>query len=275
MRGSVGNRAVVFALETLGFPVWALSTVTMAWHPGHGRSTRIVASADAFAALVGEMAASPFLGEVGAVLTGYLGDAAQAEPLGRLVEAVKQRNRDALYLCDPVIGDQAGLYVPADTASAIRDRLLPLADIATPNRWELAWLAGVDLERRDQIISAALHLGPARTMVTSAPGRDGGSIGNLMVTAEGAMLAEHRLIADVPNGVGDLAAALLLARLLKGDSDEKALRAATAGVFDMASRTTRRGANELTLEADAQSLSSPMAMIHFTRLDHEGRARQP
>ena len=26
VRGSVGNRAVVFALETLGYPVWALPT---------------------------------------------------------------------------------------------------------------------------------------------------------------------------------------------------------------------------------------------------------
>lgn len=273
MRGSVGNRAIVFALETLGFPVWSLPTVTLAWHPGQGRSTRIVAEPDAFAAIVADLAASPFLAEVGAVLTGYLGDARQAAPLASLVEAVKRRNPAALYLCDPVIGDRDGLYVPADTAAAIRDHLLPLADIATPNRWELAWLADVALERREQMISAALHLGPAMTMVTSAPGRDDGSIGNLMVTAEGAMLAEHRAIANAPNGVGDLAAALLLARRLRGDSAEKALRTTTAGVFDMLSRTTRRGADELTLEADAQSIVSPMAMIHFAQLDHDGRPR--
>jgi len=47
-RGSVGNRAAVFALETLGFPVWAIPTVTMPWHPGHGVSTRIVADENAF-----------------------------------------------------------------------------------------------------------------------------------------------------------------------------------------------------------------------------------
>ena len=42
-RGSVGNRAAVFALETLGHPVWAVPTVLLPWHPGHGRATRIVA----------------------------------------------------------------------------------------------------------------------------------------------------------------------------------------------------------------------------------------
>jgi hypothetical protein len=38
-RGSVGNRAAVFALETLGFPIWAVPTVILPWHPGHGRIT--------------------------------------------------------------------------------------------------------------------------------------------------------------------------------------------------------------------------------------------
>ncbi|TGR73387.1 pyridoxal kinase, partial [Mesorhizobium sp. M1C.F.Ca.ET.189.01.1.1] len=40
-RGSVGNRAAVFALETRGFPVWAVPTIILPWHPGHGRATRI------------------------------------------------------------------------------------------------------------------------------------------------------------------------------------------------------------------------------------------
>jgi pyridoxine kinase len=42
VRGSVGNRAAVFALESLGFPVWAVPTVTLAWHPGQGTAMRIV-----------------------------------------------------------------------------------------------------------------------------------------------------------------------------------------------------------------------------------------
>lgn len=274
VRGSVGNRAVVFALETLGLPVWSVPTIVMAWHPGHGGSSRIVPAAADFDRLCGDLSRSPFLDEVGAVISGYLGDARQAASVALLVEAVKARNPGALYLCDPVIGDRDGLYVPNETAAAIRDRLLPLADIATPNRYELAWLAGVPLETTAQLISAALHLGPATVMVTSAPGHDEGSIGNLLVTPEGAMQADHRIIANAPNGVGDLAAALFLGRRARGDSEEKALRMATAGVFEMLSRTARRGADELTLEADAQSLVSPMAMVRLTRFDHDGHVRR-
>ena len=52
MRGSVGNRAAVFALETLGHQVWALPTIVLPWHPGHGRSTRLTfAEADFEAAI--------------------------------------------------------------------------------------------------------------------------------------------------------------------------------------------------------------------------------
>src|SRR5882757_4912440 len=73
-RGSVGNRAAVFALETLGFPVWAVPTVILPWHPGHGRATRIVPPLDQFKALMADLERAPWLGEVGAVLSGYQGE---------------------------------------------------------------------------------------------------------------------------------------------------------------------------------------------------------
>ncbi|MGO8536034.1 pyridoxal kinase, partial [Rhizobium ruizarguesonis] len=38
VRGSVGNRAAFFALETLGHPVWALPTIERPW-PGCQGST--------------------------------------------------------------------------------------------------------------------------------------------------------------------------------------------------------------------------------------------
>ena len=85
VRGAVGNRAVVFALERFGHPVWALPTVTLPWHPGHGPATRLVAPAEAFDALVGDLIRAPWLGEVSAVISGYLGDQRQAEGVAQLV----------------------------------------------------------------------------------------------------------------------------------------------------------------------------------------------
>ena len=273
VRGTVGNRAAVFALETLGLPVWAVPTVILPWHPGHGPSTRIVAPPEQFAALMADLERAPWLGEVGAVLSGYLGDAGQAGPIASLVGAVRARNPNALYICDPVIGDSGGLYVPEATAVAMRDRLVAIADIATPNRYELEWLAGVRLPDTKAIVAAARAAGPATMLVTSAPAMLDGSIGNLLVDATQAVLAEHRVIDRPPNGLGDLTAAVYLARVLSGQPPAKALQTTTAAVYEILARTARRGGDELQLETDAPSLANPMALVQLRHLQLSGRDR--
>ncbi|MEQ8480803.1 MAG: pyridoxal kinase PdxY [Hoeflea sp.] len=275
VRGSVGNRAAVFALETLGFPVWALPTVVLPWHPGHSRATRIVPDPEQFSTLIDDLCGASWLGEVGAVLSGYLGNAEQANDVARLVGAVRAANPDALYMCDPVIGDMEGLYVPQGLAQAMLDRLVAIADIATPNVHELAWLSGAALPDSASVVAAAETLGPSRVLVTSAPAMMSGSTGNLLISGGQARMAEHRVIPDAPNGLGDLMAATLLARLLEGQSEEKALQLATGTVFEILARTARRGADELTLETDAQSLRTPMAMVNMRRVMTAAGRKRP
>jgi pyridoxine kinase len=266
VRGSVGNRAAVFALESLGFPVWSLPTVILPWHPGHSRATRIVPDTEQFARLVEDLARAPWIGEVGAILTGYIGDVAQIEPLAVLIETVKTKNPGTVYLCDPVMGDGERLYVPEEVAEGIRDRLVPLADVATPNIFELGWLSGAPISDTAALVAAAQTLGPARVLVTSAFAMMKGNTGTMLVEGDQVLMAEHRIIPDPPRGLGDLLAATFLARLIEGNTGEKALRLATGAVFEVLARTARRGADELTLETDAQSLKTPMAMIHMRRV---------
>ncbi|KAA3516713.1 pyridoxal kinase PdxY [Agrobacterium vitis] len=268
IRGSVGNRAAVFALESLGFPVWSMPTVVLPWHPGHGPSTRMSFPDEVFDAAIDDLIRAPWLSEVKAVMTGYFGSARQPLAVARLVQALKQQNPDLVYLCDPVIGDLQGLYVPEATAIAIRDHLIPLADIATPNRYELAWMAGAGLETNAAIIDAALSLGPSLMAVTSAVPMMAGSIGNLLLSNRNALLAEHRAMDGVPNGLGDLFSALLLARLLQSHSEEKALQLATASVYEVLARSLKRQSDELTLEQDQSSLITPMALVQIRRLLH-------
>lgn len=266
-RGSVGNRAAVFALETLGYPVWAVPTVILPWHTGHGPSTRIVPTIEQFAAFMRDLSGTPWLGEVTAVLSGYLGNAEQADGVAALVQQVKARNPTALYVCDPVMGDLGGLYVPEATAKAMREVLLPIADVATPNRYELEWLAGRTLDDIPAVIEAARTVGPSRMLVTSAPGRTAGDMGNLLVTRDSALLAEHRRISGPPSGMGDLTSSVFLARLLAGESDEEAVRTTTATVYEMLGRAADRGGDELQLETDAKSLSRPTATVTLRRFD--------
>ncbi|MBX4869171.1 MULTISPECIES: pyridoxal kinase PdxY [Rhizobium] len=274
VRGSVGNRAAVFALETLGHPVWALPTVVLPWHPGHGRSTRLTFAEADFDAAIDDLIRAPWIGEVRAVLSGYFGNAAQARSVARLIAALRQNNPELLYVCDPVMGDLGGLYVPEATAEAIRDHLIPLASLATPNRYELAWLSGAALDDNSAIMEAALALGPSRMLVTSAVPMMAGGTGNLYLSGRHALLAEHRVVENPPNGLGDLLAAVFLSRLLSGLEDEKALQLATASVFEVLARAVKRGSNELMLASDASSLSTPMAMVQMRRLVHPAQRRK-
>jgi pyridoxine kinase len=274
VRGSVGNRAAVFALETLGHPVWALPTIVLPWHPGHGRSTRLTFAEADFDAAIDDLIRAPWIGEVKAVLSGYFGNAAQARSVAKLVQALRERDPDLLYVCDPVMGDLGGLYVPEATAEAIRDNLIPLASLATPNRYELAWLSGAALDDNTAVMEAALALGPSRMLVTSAVPMMAGGTGNLYLSGRHALLAEHRMVENAPNGLGDLLAAVFLSRLLSGMEDEKALQLATASVFEVLARAVKRGSNELMLASDASSLSTPMAMVQMRRLIHPAQRRK-
>ncbi len=274
VRGGVGNRAAVFALETLGFPVWALPTVVLPWHPGHGPSTRLTFPESDFDRVIDDLIAARWAGEVTAVLSGYFAHPAQPRAVARLVRALRENNPDLTYVCDPVMGDNGGLYIAEETAAAVRDHLIPLASIATPNRFELGWLCGGELTSNAAILDAALSLGPARMLVTSAVPMMAGGTGNLLLSGRNALLAEHRLIEKPPNGLGDLLAALFLGRLLSGLGEEQALQMATASVYEILARTIKRGSDELTLTSDASSLSTPMALVQMRRLIHPAQQKR-
>lgn len=262
-RGSVGNRAAVFALERLGFAVVAVPTVILPWHPGEGRATRIVPPAEAFATLLGDIAGAPWLGSIGGILSGYLGAADQAAPIAALVEAVKARNPGAPYLCDPVIGDAAGAYVPEAVIAAIRDRLLPLADIATPNRHELGILGGEELSGNDDLIAASRTTGVPEMVITSAFAKRN-QAANLLVAADGVHLATHAMLASAPHGTGDLLAALYLARRIDGDAPPAALRLAVASTLRLAEMAAGGSALPLAAGQEALLTADPVTLERLT-----------
>lgn len=266
VRGHVGNGAAVPALQALGHEVWAVPTVLLAHHPGHGPVTPLPTAAAALATLLEELGDKERLGTVAAVLSGYLASAAQAAPISRLVDAVKAANPDALYCCDPVLGDDGVLYVAEEVARAVRDTLVPRADILTPNQFELGWLAGAPLRDGDDALRLARAMNARQVLVTSSEAMLRGNTGILLVKGEQAVMAENQELPDAPHGCGDLFAALHLGHLLNGLSAEKALEMATAGVFRALAYSARSGADEIDLVAVRGELPRPLALIHMRRL---------
>ncbi|TYC70077.1 pyridoxal kinase [Stappia sp. BW2] len=276
VRGGISGRGLTFALERIGHDVWFLPTILLPWHPGQGKGKRIVAPAADFAAIVEDLAASPKLAEIGAIISGYLGDPDQAGPISALIKAVKAHNPEAFYVCDPVMGDEhdgsGNLYVPTATAEAIRDQLVPLADVVTPNAFELGWLTGREIDSETQALAAARSLGNERVMVTSSPALRRNAIANLLAGPRGAVAAEHAAIANPPHGTGDLIAGLFLSNLLAGQNDEEALKRASASVFELVARSVRKGADELLFAEEQNSVVKAMALVTSRRV-LEAKAR--
>jgi pyridoxine kinase len=249
--GAVGNRIMVPALEALGISVTALSTVELPWHPGmnaaFGKGGRIVHDDAAFAAMIDCLCNAPWLGQMDGMITGYLGSPAQAAAIAKLVLALKHANPAALYLCDPVIGDTNGLYVPEATANAIRDQFWPLADIVTPNLFEFGWMTGTAAADIAQIIKTAKSLNKHHVVVTSVnAGTD--KTGNLLVTENQSSLISHNRLSPAPNGTGDMLAALFLGHIVQGNVATEALGKAASSVLSAINHANEHDKSSLSPE---------------------------
>ena len=205
--GPVGNSAAVPALQAEGHEVLQIPTVILSNHPGHGKpagqSTPAVLLEDMFEALNRIKA---FHG-LNAVMTGYFTSAAQVIAAAKQITALKAVSKPLQVLVDPVIGDHGALYVSLEVAEAIRDHLLSLATITTPNLFELDWLSG-----ETDVTTAVKKLNVAETIVTSIP-QDSHLATRLYA---GGDMFNHAIPrhAKVPNGTGDFLAGCYLAERL-------------------------------------------------------------
>jgi pyridoxine kinase len=100
----------------------------------------------------------------GLIAIGYL-----PKPQHVDIVATQLRDYKGVVLLDPVIGDyQKGLYVSGETARAIKDHLLPLAQIVTPNRFEAEVIIGDNSELTEhEFLNAIFDMGPKAVIVTS------------------------------------------------------------------------------------------------------------
>lgn len=261
-RGAVGNRVIVPVLEAGGFDVWALPTVVLPYHPGLGRGTRLVPEEAVFEAMLDELLASG-VGHVRAIVSGYLGAPKQAEAVARFVRGVKAQRAACRYICDPVMGDNRGLYVPEATAAAMRDVLVPVADVITPNRYEHDWLTGQRCDVLADWVASSKRLTPPVQLITSAPGAGLADIGNLLVTAHAAHYCGHAQFDDVPHGTGDLVSGLAAMHFGDGCQPEVALARITRQVFDAVRATCDSGADDLDTRPASESTDTQLQVHHI------------
>ena len=270
--GHVGNSAAVFPLQRLGFSVWPVNTVHFSNHTGYGDWRGPVLPAEDVADVIQGVEDRGVLPDCDAVLSGYAGDASLGRAVLDAVAKVKAANPRAIYCCDPVMGDTGrGFFVRPGIPGFMRSEAVPAADVVTPNRFELEFLAGRAIDTLDDALAAAddvRALGPGLVLVTSLMRRDApaGKIEMLAASEEGAWLVETPLLPLSVNGAGDVTAALFLAHLLRGVRPEEALSVTASSVYAVLEETHRAHSREIRLIAAQDAIADPPERFPARRL---------
>ena len=260
--GHVGNSAAVLPLQRLGHDVWAVNTVSFSNHPAHGGFRGRVTPPTEVAELIRGIEERGAFVRCDAVVSGYLGEAGTAEVVRDAVARVRAANPRVLYCCDPVIGEApTGAYVRPGVPEAIRDQLVPIADLVKPNPFELSYLARCPADSLATTLDAADRLrclGPRLVVATGLPlADDPDRLGTLAVGAEGAWLARARRRLVPAHGSGDAFTALFLGVYLGARDVAAALAHAVAALDAILVETERQGAGDLALVAAQDALAHP------------------
>jgi len=212
------------------------------------------------------------LAGVDAVLTGYQGSEEMGQTILDAVALVKQRSPRAVYCCDPVMGDVGrGFYVASGIPAFLRDHVVPVADIVTPNQFELDFLMGTETKTVDDLMAAADGLiaqGPATVLVTSAMAEDAEAetISMAAVRDDEAWLVTTPRLDRTFTGSGDVTSAVFLARLLATGSLGGALGQTASVVYSILEATAQSGRRELQLVAAQDQLVDPAHRFEAVRL---------
>jgi pyridoxine kinase len=265
--GHVGNSAAVFPLQRLGHEVWPVSTVVFSNHTGYGAWRGPLLPPGDVADVIAGIEERGVLGQVDGVLSGYQGSAEIADVILDAVSRVRAANPRASYTCDPVMGNAgSGCFVHPDIPPVLRERVVPCADVITPNQFELGFLTGTDLTGTepatlDEILNSAelaRRMGPRTVLVTSVlrADRPEDAVEMLVVNDDGAWIVQTPLLPLKANGSGDVTSALFTAHLLAADAPT-ALGRTAASVFALLDATLRSGERELRLVAAQAAFVDP------------------
>ncbi|UJP10973.1 pyridoxal kinase PdxY [Microbacterium sp. KUDC0406] len=270
--GHVGNSAAVFPLQRIGVEVLPVYTVNFSNHTGYGAwRGPLIDPADVREVITG-IEERGVLPQIDAVLSGYQGGEGIGDVIIDAVARVKAANPGAVYACDPVMGNaKSGCFVAPAIPELLRDRVVPVADIITPNQFELGYLTRTEpstLEETLASVDAARAMGPSVVLVTSVerPDREEGTIEMLAVDDKGAWLVATPHLPMKANGSGDVTAALFTAHYVATHDAEVALERTVSSVFDLLKATLESGERELQLVESQEYYANPRMQFTAQRV---------
>lgn len=251
--GYVGNKAAVFPLQCMGHDVIDINTVQFSNHTGYGAWTGQVFTPDHIRDIINGIRERGVLGRIKTVLSGYMGSPQLGEIVLDIVREIRRASPDAIYCCDPVMGDTGrGFFVREGIPSFFRNDALKEATIITPNQFELSWLTSTEIKTLNDAKTAcrkALDMGPEIVLLTSLE-HDKTPHNHIQMLAmsrtEAFTVTTPKLDLNV-NGSGDCTAALFLGNYLKNRNLAESLSLTAASIFHVFEKTYELQSREIAL----------------------------
>jgi pyridoxine kinase len=255
----VGGFLQALALGAVGIEAQLIPSVLFGRHPGLGAPGGGAVGPETYRGVVEGAEAQGAL-NADLILTGYFALPQQVELAATAIDRARAGATKPIVMIDPILGDEdSGLYVKPEVEAAIRELLLPRADVLAPNLWELNRLAGTKARDAEGALKAAKTL-KKPVLVSSIPcGAD--QIGVLYVDKAIAWLACHARAVEVPKGTGDLLKALFAVGLIEAAPPQTALARAVGGVADAVEAAVAAGLGELPLATLAERFKAPMSRV--------------
>ncbi len=261
--GHVGNSAAMFPLQRQGHEVMPVPTVVFSNHTGYGQWGGIMLTGDQVRDLVQGVAQRGGLDDCALVLSGYQGGDSIGGAILDAVALTKKQNPRAVYACDPVLGSEdKGCFVSPEVQSLIRDRVVPQADILTPNQFELGYITSTSphtLEETLESVEKVRELGPRAVLVTSVlrPDRPKDTIEMVAVDDSGAWIVQTPRLPFKVNGSGDVTSALFASAYVETGDIALALARTANSVYELLENTWKSGERELQLIESQDAYVNP------------------
>ncbi len=187
------------------------------------------------------------LTDIGAdvIKIGMLGNAAI---INAVADVIDELASDTTVVLDPVMVATSGdVLLEEDAITALKGRLIPHADVITPNVPEAARLTGIDIDDIETLQAAGealLKMG-AYSAVMKGGHLDGGTVMDLLITEQGmGIMSGPRLQTRHTHGTGCTLASAIASCLARGMDLEAAAQEARDFVFEAISTAPGLGSSE-------------------------------
>lgn len=219
--------------------------------------------------------------DIGHVLTGYIGSESFLNAVLDVLSSLRKQRPSVRFVCDPVLGDENHFYVPnvgQELVRVYREKVIPLANIVTPNQFETEQLTGLSigsLEDAKRACVALLDMGPSLIFITSL---------NLQKDVITIVAAQRRQRQDDTDnttndddefwaidsplyeghfgGTGDLTAALILGHTAANNDDVRKCMEQVIGTMHAVIRRTHETAGETVFSKELKLIASKKDIEH-------------